>query len=130
MVLDTSVLIALLGNEEEAPALEEALEKDPIRLLSAGSLVETMIVVEGRWGEPGSRELDLLLHKVSIEVVSFDRDQAQVARGAFRRFGKGRHPASLNFGDCFSYALSKISGEPLLFVGQDFSQTDLTLVRT
>ena len=84
-----------------------------------------MIVIEARKGEAGGRELDLLLHRAKIDIVSFDSEQAEVARIAWRRFGKSQHPAGLNFGDCFAYALSKISGERLLFKGNDFNQTDI-----
>ena len=128
MVVDTSALLALLLNEAEAPAFRLAMEADPVRLLSAASLVEIGIVIEARVGEVGGRELDLLLQKAAIEVVAVDAEQADLARQAFRRFGKGRHAAGLNYGDCFSYALAQSSGEPLLFKGNDFSQTDLTVV--
>jgi len=128
MVVDTSALLALLLNEVEAPAFRLAMEADPVRLLSAASLVEIGIVIEARVGEAGGRELDLLLLKAAIEVVAVDAEQADLARQAFRRFGKGRHAAGLNYGDCFSYALAQSSGEPLLFKGNDFSQTDLTVV--
>jgi len=125
MVLDTSAIAAILFDEPEAPAFEVAIERASVRLLSAASLVELSIVVELRLGEPGGRELDLLLYRAGIEIVPLTREQAEVARRAFRRFGKGRHPAALNFGDCFSYALSKTAGEPLLFKGDDFSHTDV-----
>ena len=128
MVVDTSALLALLLNEADAPAFRLAMEADPVRLLSAASLVEIGIVIEARVGEAGGRELDLLLQKAAIEVVAVDAEQADLARQAFRRFGKGRHAAGLNYGDCFSYALAQSSGEPLLFKGNDFSQTDLIVV--
>ena len=128
MVVDTSALLALLLNEADAPAFRLAMEADPVRLLSAASLVEIGIVIEARVGEAGGRELDLLLLKAAIEVVAVDAEQADLARQAFRRFGKGRHAAGLNYGDCFSYALAQSSGEPLLFKGNDFSQTDLIVV--
>ena len=128
MVIDTSALVAILFAEEDAPQIEAAIEEDPVRLLSAGTLLETAIVVTARYGEPGERELDLLIHKAGVEVVSVDADQAQVARAAYRRWGKGLHAAGLNFGDCFSYALSRTSGEPLLFKGQDFALTDVVRV--
>ena len=128
MVLDTSALLAVLLNEPEAPAFRLAIEADPLRLLSAASLVETAIVIEARVGEAGGRELDLLLQKAAIEVVAVDAEQADIARHAYRNFGKGRHAAGLNYGDCFSYALAHSSGEPLLFKGQDFSKTDVRVV--
>jgi len=125
MVIDTSALVAILGDEPDAPRFEAAVVSDPVRLLSAGTLLETSIVIEARYGEVGGRELDLLLHKAQIEVVPFDQEQAELARDAYRRYGKGRHAAALNYGDCFAYALSAVRGEPLLFKGDDFAQTDV-----
>jgi ribonuclease VapC len=83
------------------------------------------MVIETRLGEPGGSELDLWLHKAGIEIVAVEAEHADQARRAWRRYGKGRHPASLNFGDCFSYALAALTGEPLLYKGDDFSQTDI-----
>ena len=128
MVLDTSALLVILLDEPESPSFRQSIEADPIRLLSAASLLETALVVEARFGEAGGRELDLLLHKAQIQVVGFDVDQAELAREGWRQFGRGRHPANLNFGDCFAYALSKISGERLLYKGGDFSLTDVSSV--
>ena len=128
MVLDTSALLAILLNEFEAPAYRSEIEADPIRLLSAANLVETAIVIEARVGEAGGRELDLLLHKAGIEVVAVDAGQADLARHAYRQFGKGRHLAGLNYGDCFAYALAQSTGEPLLFKGDDFRKTDVPVV--
>lgn len=128
MIIDTSALIAILFNEREASQIERAIERDPTRMLSAASLLETSIVVEVRFGPVGGRELDLLLYKAGVEIVPVNSAQVDLARQAYRRFGKGRHPASLNFGDCFSYALSKHSGEPLLFKGDDFGRTDIVSV--
>ena len=128
MVLDTSALIAVLLDESDAVAFRLAIEADPVRLLSAATLVETSIVIEARVGEAGGRELDRLLHKADVEVVAVDAEQAELARHAFRKFGKGRHAASLNYGDCFSYALAESRGEPLLFKGGDFAKTDVAAV--
>ncbi|MEE8595695.1 MAG: type II toxin-antitoxin system VapC family toxin [Gemmatimonadota bacterium] len=128
MVIDTSAVAALLFNEEEARRLEVVMEEDPVRLLSAASLLECAIVVEARYGEHGGRELDLLLHTARVEIASVDEAQAEVARRAYRRWGKGLHRAGLNYGDCFSYALSRTSGEPLLCKGGDFARTDAALV--
>lgn len=125
MVIDTSALLVLLGNEPAAARFREALEADPTRLVSAATVLESSLVVESRWGEAGGRELDLLLFKAGAQLVPFDHEQMELAREAWRRFGKGRHPAGLNFGDCSSYALARCSGEPLLFQGNDFSQTDV-----
>ena len=93
--------------------------------MSTASYLEAAIVIETRFGEPGGRELDLWLHRAGVDVVAVDSDQAEAARVAHRRFGRGRHPAGLNYGDCFAYALAKISGEPLLFIGDDFANTDI-----
>ena len=128
MVLDTSALLAVLLNEPEAADFRRAIEADPVRLLSAATLLEVAIVIEARVGEAGGRELDLLLHKAAIEVVPVDAGQVELGRHAYRQFGKGRHLAGLNYGDCFAYALAQSSGEPLLFKGDDFSRTDVTSV--
>lgn len=129
MVLDTSALVAILLDEPERRRFNEAIEADPRRLTSAATLLETAIVLETRSGEIAGRELDLFLHRAKIEVVPVDADQIELARAAFRQFGKGRHSAGLNFGDCFSYALAAATDEPLLCKGLDFSRTDLTLVK-
>jgi ribonuclease VapC len=128
MVLDTSAILAILLNEPEIDPFSVAIEVDPVRLLSAASLVESSMVIEARYGEVGRRELDVLLQTIGIEIVALDAHQAELARHAFRTFGKGRHAAGLNFGDCFSYALAQAAGEPLLFKGNDFSKTDIRAV--
>ena len=128
MVIDTSALVAMLSDEPEAEAFETALEADPVRLMSTASYLETAIVIETRFGEPGGRELDLWLHRAGVDLVGVDADQADAARIAYRIYGKGRHLARLNFGDCFSYGLAKISGQPLLFKGDDFVHTDIRVV--
>lgn len=129
MVIDTSALLALLGLEAEAARLAAAIEADAMRLVSAATLVEAGIVIESRYGPAGARELDLLIAKARLGIEPVTADQAELARDAWRRFGKDRHPASLNYGDCFSYALARATGEPLLFKGDDFAQTDVTAVR-
>jgi ribonuclease VapC len=96
--------------------------------MSTASYLKAAIVIEARFGEPGGRELDLWLHRAGVDLVAVDADQAEVARSAYRRYGKGRHRAGLNYGDCFAYALSKVSGEPLLFKGDDFGHTDIDAV--
>jgi ribonuclease VapC len=126
MVVDTSALIALLGMEPESARLAVALESDPTRLISAATVVEAGIVIEARYGSVGSRELDLLIAKAGLSIEAVTAEQADVAREAWRRYGKGRHSAGLNLGDCFSYALAKVAGEPLLFKGDDFTHTDIT----
>jgi ribonuclease VapC len=97
-------------------------------LLSAASFVESSLVIEARVGPDGIRDLDLFVAKADINIEPVDIDQAYVARQAYSQYGKGRHPAGLNYGDCFTYALAKLSGEPLLFKGHDFSKTDLDTV--
>ena len=128
MVLDSSAVIAILFDEPERGKITAAIESDPRRFMSAGNVVEAAIVVEAKRGEHAGRELDLLLHRADIEVVPFDAEQARAAVTAWRRFGKGRHPAGLNFGDCFAYALSRVAGEPVLFTGGDFAKTDVAAV--
>jgi len=130
MVIDTSALLAILQNELERPAFNQAIESADTRALSTASFVELSIIVQSRYGPDGIRDLDLFLSRADIELIPVDSDQAYIARQAFRRFGKGRHPAGLNYGDCFSYALAKSLGEPLLFKGQDFLQTDLAVAET
>jgi ribonuclease VapC len=125
MVLDTSALLAILFDEPERRGFTETIEAAENRLLSAVSFVETSMILESRLGSDGVRAMDRLLAAGSIETSSVDAAQAAAAREAFRQFGKGRHPAGLNFGDCFSYALAKCRGDTLLFKGNDFSQTDI-----
>lgn len=128
MVIDTSALIAILQDEPERRRLTEAIEAADARLVSAASFVETSIVRTSRYGPAGLRDLDLLLVEGGMELVPVDEEQAHVARDAFERFGRGRHPAALNFGDCFSYALARTIGQALLFKGADFAQTDIAAV--
>lgn len=128
MVVDTSAVLALLLDEPEAETFRVAIEDDDTRLVSAATLLETALVIEARKGEAGGRELDLLVHKAAIAVVPLDEEQVAEARRAWRRFGRGRHAAALNFGDLFSYALARTSGEPLLFKGDDFTRTDVARV--
>jgi ribonuclease VapC len=125
MVIDTSALLAILQDEPERRAFNEAIESADARSISTATFVEVSIVIESRYGAEGLRDLDLLIAKASIGLVAVDGEQAHLARMAFSRFGKGRHPAGLNYGDCFSYALAKSLGEPLLYKGGDFSLTDV-----
>lgn len=125
MVLDTSALLAILFDEPDRPEFVRKITAARKRMISTATLVESSIVVEARRGESGGRELDLLLHRARIEVAPIDPEQAELARAAWRRFGKGRHPAGLNFGDLFAYALARAEGDELLFKGEDFSQTDI-----
>ena len=125
MVIDTSAVLAILQDEPERRRFAESIEAADTRWMSAATWVESSIVVEARYGSDGLRDFDRLMERIAVEIVPVDLEQARAAREAFRRFGKGRHPAGLNFGDCFSYALARMLGEPLLFKGTDFSQTDL-----
>jgi ribonuclease VapC len=125
MVIDSSAIVAIFFHESDARTFRERIAEDPIRLISAATVVEAAMVIEARFGEAGGAELDLWLHKADVEIVSVTADHADQARRAWRRFGKGRHPAGLNFGDCFSYALTALTQEPLLFKGEDFSKTDI-----
>lgn len=125
MVIDTSAVLAILQNEPERRSFNEAIEAAETRSLSTASFVETSMIVESRYGTDGVRDLDLFIAKAQITLVPVDDEQAHLARQAFRQYGKGRHPAGLNFGDCFSYALARSLGEPLLFKGNDFGQTDI-----
>lgn len=124
MVIDTSALIAILGGQPERRAFIEAIERAGSRLMSTASFVEISIVIESRYGAEGLRDLDRFMRQSVIELVPVDLEEAHVARAAFSRFGKGRHRAALNCGDCFSYALSMVVGEPLLCKGGDFIYTD------
>ncbi len=125
MVIDTSAIVAILSDEPERRAFNQAIESASSCVISAASFVEASIVLENSRGYDGLRDFDLFLASAGIEIIPVDVEQARVARGAFRRYGKGRHPAALNYGDCFSYALAKTTGLPLLFKGQDFSKTDI-----
>lgn len=125
MVIDTSAIIAIAFNEPDAASLEQRIADDPVRVISAATMLEAAMVIEARLGEAGGSELDLWLHKVGVEIVAVEAEHADQARRAWRRYGKGRHPAGLNYGDCFSYALAALTGEPLLYKGNDFSQTNI-----
>lgn len=128
MVVDSSALVCLVFDEAEAEAFRAAIDGDAVRLLSAVTFLEASIVVEARGGEAAATLLDELLREIGARVEVVTIAQAEVAREAWRRFGKDRHPAALNFGDCFSYALSRTAGQPLLCKGNDFPRTDLRLV--
>jgi ribonuclease VapC len=125
MVLDSSAVLAILFNEPERDAFATAVAEAGQRLISTVNAFEAGIVVSARKGPAGGRELDLLLHHAGIVLVPFNEDQLRLAREAWERYGRGRHPAGLNLGDCCAYALSRHSGEPLLFKGADFARTDV-----
>ncbi len=127
MVIDTSAMLAILQDEPERGSLAEKIEAAPVCRTSAATFVEASMVIESRQGAEGVRLLDLLIEAADVEVVAVDLAQARIARQAFANFGKGRHPAGLNFGDCFAYALARRLGEPLLCKGEDFTRTDLAL---
>jgi ribonuclease VapC len=129
IALDTSVLAAVVFGESDAAQFAASMVANAGDcLVSAATLVEAGIVVEAKQGQSAAQDLRLLIEHIGAEVVSVDTQTASVAVAAWQRFGKGRHPAALNFGDCFSYALAKISGAPLLFKGDDFAQTDVAHV--
>lgn len=128
MILDTSALLAILRDEPERAAFNAAIEAAASRSMSTATFVETSIVIGTRYGGDGLRDLDLFIAKAEIALVAVDAEQAHVAREAFLRFGRGRHPAALNYGDCFSYALAQTRGEPLLYKGDDFPKTDVAAV--
>ena len=130
MVIHTSALIAILFGEPEAISFSRAVADESRKLISAFNALETGIVVEAKKGEAGGRELDLLLHRAQIEIVAMNADQAELARAAWRKYGKGNHPAGLNIGDCCAFALAKYSGETLLYKGNDFRQTDIQSAMT
>jgi ribonuclease VapC len=125
VVIDSSALIAIVLEEPDASVYYSAIANSPVRLLSAATLVEASLVLLRRRTIGATAALDSLISHLRIEIISVDYRQALLAREAFQRFGKGLHPATLNFGDCFSYALAKRTSEPLLYKGNDFSQTDI-----
>ena len=125
MIVDTSVIIAILRDEPDAAAFAEAIAKASRRSLSAANFVESAAVIDGSNDPIASRRFDDLLREAQLVIEPVTEVQARVARDAYRDFGKGRHPAGLNFGDCFAYALARVSGEPLLFKGDDFKHTDV-----
>lgn len=125
MVIDTSAIVAVLRNEPEAARLETALVADPVRLVPATCVLEARMVLVSRRGEHALAEIDLWLRKIEADIVPVDADLVDIATQAWLTYGKGRHPATLNFADCLSYALAKRADEPLLFIGSDFARTDV-----
>ncbi len=125
MILDSSAVLAILFGERDAEVYEKTIAAAQACRMSAANLLETSIVVESRGGLAAGYELDVFLEKAGIELVPVTPQQVEAARLAWRRFGRGNHPARLNFGDCFAYALAETTGEPLLFKGKDFAQTDI-----
>lgn len=125
MVVDTSALVAILLREPDANRFDRSLAEAPVRLMSAVTRVELSFVIEGRKREAGRADVERFLNDVHIEIAAVTPQQAEIAIDAFRRFGRGRHRAALNIGDCFSYALAKAIDHPLLFKGDDFIHTDI-----
>jgi ribonuclease VapC len=128
MVIDSSAIVAILFDEPERARFNEQIAAATTRLMSAANRVEATLVIEGRKRDAGQADLELFLREAGIKIVAVTPDQAELACDAFRHYGRGRHAASLNFGDCFAYALAKATGEPLLCKGDDFAQTDITIV--
>ena len=126
MILDTSAALAILFAEPDAETYARAITESNSCRMSAATFVELAIVVEAQTNNSGARQLDVFFRRAGIVIDPVTEEQAHMARQAYIDFGKGRHPAGLNFGDCFSYALAKITGEPLLFKGEDFKKTDIT----
>lgn len=129
MIIDTSAVVAIINREPEAAGLERALARATSRKIGAPTQVETGLVLTAKFGIRGRTLFERLLQQQDVHVVDFGERHAEVAMEAFHRFGNGRHPAKLNFGDCFSYATAWLAREPLLCVGNDFAQTDLALVK-
>ena len=125
MIVDTSAILAVLFDEPDAERFTRAIAEAPHCRMSTANFLEAALVVEGRAGLAGGHELDLFIERAAIELVPVSVEHMQAARRAWRRFGKGNHPARLNFGDCFAYALAEVTGEPLLYKGEDFALTDL-----
>ena len=125
MILDTSSLVAILAQESDSDLYVNAISRASRCRISAGNFLELSIVVEAQFGADALRQCDALFRRVGIVIEPVTVEHAHTARQAFHDFGKGRHPAALNFGDCFAYALAKVTGEPLLFKGEDFKKTDV-----
>ena len=128
MVVDSSALLAVLLGEPKGQAMAKALGQADDKRMSAVNFVEASVVIETRKGAAGLIELDRLIELSAIEIAAVDERLARDARTAYRHFGKGRHPAGLNLGDCFAYALAKFRDEPILCTGNDFAKTDLSVV--
>lgn len=125
MIVDTSAILAILYDEADANVYAEAISQAQACRISAATLVEAAVVAEAQAGNNGGRQFDAFLRRSGIIVEAVTEEHARIARQAYLDFGRGRHPAGLNFGDVFSYALAKATGEPLLFKGNDFRRTDV-----
>jgi ribonuclease VapC len=128
MVVDTSALVAIFLLEPEAEQFAHTILETPKAAISVANLLEAAIILDARIGHEDSSELDEFIANVGLEVEPVTLDEVRVARQAYRIYGRGNHPAALNFGDCFAYALARTTGLPLLFKGDDFAQTDVTPV--
>lgn len=127
MIIDSSAILAIVFGEPEAPRMALAIAQASVRQMSAVNWFETLMVVEGRYGRASSDETLLILKTLEVEALAFDAAQITEARSAWQRYGKGRHPAALNLGDCCAYATAIITGQKLLFKGEDFGKTDVQL---
>lgn len=125
MIVDTSAVLAILFEEDDAALYARALSEADTCRMSAATFTEAAIVVDAQTKDQGSRQFDAFIRRAAISIEPVSEEQAHVARQAYADFGKGRHAAALNFGDCFAYALAKVTGEPLLFKGKDFTKTDV-----
>ncbi len=125
MIIDTSAVIAILAGEPDAAHYAQRIEQDPTPRIGAPAMLEASMVLTRWFGDAADAALDGFVRESGAEIVAFDLPQLRAAQDAYRRFGKGRHPAGLNFGDCMSYALARVCGESLLFKGEDFTHTDI-----
>jgi ribonuclease VapC len=130
MIIDTSAIIAILAGEPDAAHFAQSIEMHPTPRIGTPALLEASIVLTRWYGDAADAALDAFVRESGAEIVAFDLPQLRAAQSAYRQYGKGRHPAGLNFGDCMSYALAQVCGEALLFKGQDFSQTDVRAAAT
>ena len=129
MIIDTSAIVAILFNEDDADAYARAITRADSRRVSAATFVEAATVVAAQTKNAGGSQLDAFFRRAGITIEPVTEEQAHIARQAFTDFGKGRHAAGLNYGDCFSYALAKSTGEPLLFKGKDLTKTDVLVAK-
>ena len=129
MIIDTSAILAVLFDEEDAAIYARSIAQSDTRRMSAATFLEAAIVVENQTKPGGSNQFDAFMRLADIAIEAVTPEQAHIARQAYIDFGKGRHPAALNYGDCFAYALAKATEEPLLFKGKDFSKTDVAAAR-
>lgn len=125
MIIDTSAVLAILYDEDNAARFADAIAGAERRMMSAANFLEAGVVIDNQIGPAAGRQLDALIARAEVEIAPVTKEQAEIARQAYLDYGKGNHPARLNFGDCFAYALSKLTAQPLLFQGDDFSRTDI-----